>query len=73
MAECALTELDTAQCSHCRGLDKRRPLPLIDRPVALHTMNATRGGRCPGCDDRIREGDLIGVVDGEWLCEECFQ
>jgi formylmethanofuran dehydrogenase subunit E len=29
--------------------------------------------RCPACDEPIHEGDRIGVVDGEWLCEECVE
>ena len=27
--------------------------------------------RCPGCDELIEEGDLIGIVDGEWVCAAC--
>jgi hypothetical protein len=23
------------------------------------------------CGTRIREGDSIGLVDGEWCCEDC--
>jgi hypothetical protein len=26
--------------------------------------------RC-ACGRTIREGDNIGLVDGEWVCEEC--
>lgn len=34
-------------------------------------IDATRSGRCGGCDEAIEEGDAIGVVDGEWVCAEC--
>jgi hypothetical protein len=27
--------------------------------------------RCPGCDATIHDGDSIGLVEGEWCCEEC--
>lgn len=27
--------------------------------------------KCPGCGERIEEGDEIGKVDGDWCCEEC--
>lgn len=27
--------------------------------------------KCPGCGDEIDEGDLIGLVDSEWVCSEC--
>lgn len=29
-------------------------------------------GKCPGCGERIEEGDLIGKVDGDWCCEGCL-
>ena len=29
--------------------------------------------RCPGCGWLIREGDSIGLVDGEWCCEDCCE
>jgi len=27
--------------------------------------------KCPGCSETIEEGDPIGRVDGEWVCEDC--
>lgn len=36
-------------------------------------IEAMRDSRCGGCDEQIREGDSIGVVDGEWVCEECVK
>jgi hypothetical protein len=27
--------------------------------------------KCPGCGDQIDEGDDIGMVEGEWVCEDC--
>lgn len=30
-------------------------------------------GKCPSCEKRIDEGDQIGLVDGEWCCEECVE
>lgn len=30
-------------------------------------------GRCKSCERDIAEGDEIGLVDGEWCCEECVQ
>ena len=29
--------------------------------------------KCPGCGEYIEEGDVIGVVDGEWVCEACLE
>lgn len=29
--------------------------------------------RCPGCGEQIWEGDEIGLVDGEWVCETCTE
>lgn len=34
-------------------------------------IEAQHAGRCGGCDERIHEGDAIGVVDGEWVCKAC--
>jgi hypothetical protein len=31
---------------------------------------AGSSGVC-SCGARIREGDSIGLVDGEWCCEDC--
>lgn len=31
---------------------------------------AAYNGKC-SCGKPIDEGDLIGLVDGEWVCEEC--
>jgi hypothetical protein len=28
-------------------------------------------GKCPGCGEQIAEGDAIGLVDGDWCCEDC--
>lgn len=36
-------------------------------------IEARYGGKCPGCGERIEEGDSIGVVDGEWVCESCVE
>jgi formylmethanofuran dehydrogenase subunit E len=27
--------------------------------------------KCPGCGESIYEGDKIGIVDGDWVCESC--
>jgi formylmethanofuran dehydrogenase subunit E len=27
--------------------------------------------RCPDCNEPIEEGDLVGKVDGRWVCEAC--
>lgn len=27
--------------------------------------------KCPGCGERIEEGENIGMVDGDWCCEMC--
>ena len=35
------------------------------------TMASRFDSRCPGCTERITEGDTIGLIDGEWLCWRC--
>ena len=35
------------------------------------TVKARYGSKCPGCGERIEEGDDIGLVDGDWCCSEC--
>lgn len=37
----------------------------------IRVVKAQHAGRCGGCDEPIHEGDEIGVVDGEWVCEAC--
>jgi hypothetical protein len=32
---------------------------------------ARYSGKCPGCGERIEEGDPLGKVDGDWCCEVC--
>ena len=29
--------------------------------------------KCPGCGERVLEGDTIGKVDDEWVCESCVE
>lgn len=64
---CALTDLDPAMCSHCRGLD------LVDRIEVAFTTTAQYRSRCWNCERRIHEGDEIGSLDGEWICQRCFR
>lgn len=30
-------------------------------------------GECPSCEGPIYEGDKIGLLDGEWCCEQCVE
>jgi hypothetical protein len=32
---------------------------------------ARYSGKCAGCGEAIAEGELIGRVDGDWVCETC--
>lgn len=34
-------------------------------------ISAHYSTKCPGCGEQIEEGDPIGLVDGDWCCEEC--
>ncbi|HVL39897.1 MAG TPA: hypothetical protein VM328_10955 [Fimbriimonadaceae bacterium] len=52
-------------CTLCRRLASP-PTQIAERVIA-----ARYPGRC-NCGEPIEEGDLIGLVDGEWVCEECF-
>lgn len=29
--------------------------------------------KCSGCGEEIGEGDRIGRVDGDWVCEACVE
>jgi hypothetical protein len=38
-----------------------------------HTIEATYNGRCVNCDESIRVGDTIGIVDDVgWCCWRCI-
>lgn len=42
------------------------------RPVSGRiVISAGYSGKCPGCGNPIEEGDAIGLVDGDWCCEDC--
>lgn len=41
--------------------------------IVWASLRAQFDSRCPGCGDQIHEGDLIRLVDGEWLCETCAE
>lgn len=68
MAECALTELDTSMCSHCRGLDD---LP-VDAPDFTHRFFADFPGECGHCGRGFSAGAYIGS-DGArtYFCPGC--
>lgn len=34
-------------------------------------IEARYSSKCPGCDERILEGDDIGLIDDERCCAEC--
>jgi hypothetical protein len=34
-------------------------------------ISARYAGKCPSCGQQINEGDGIGLVDGDWSCEDC--
>lgn len=34
-------------------------------------ITAEHDSKCPGCGEPIAEGDQIGRVDGDWVCESC--
>lgn len=36
-------------------------------------ITAGYASRCPDCDGPILEGDDIGLVEGEWVCESCVE
>lgn len=36
-------------------------------------IHARFDGRCKACGMDIEEGDLIGLVDGEWCCQDCVE
>ncbi len=36
-------------------------------------ISARYDGKCPGCGEQICEGDRIGRVDGDWVCENCVE
>lgn len=36
-------------------------------------IEARYDGKCPGCGEKIEEGDDIGLVDREWCCRECVE
>lgn len=38
------------------------------KPQADWQVPAGYPSRCPECGDRIREGDPVGLVEGDWLC-----
>lgn len=66
MAVCEQSDLPTAMCSHCRGLDQRAGAPSPDLP----SREARYSTRCSG-GEWIRQGDPIYMVDGEWVCHDC--
>jgi hypothetical protein len=64
---CERSDLPPEMCSHCRGLDQPPP-----KSIAEHVIVAKYDGHCPLCSGTIREGEPIGLIDGEWLCAGCF-
>lgn len=68
MAICDLSDLDTAMCSHCRGLDVR---DVVSEGVQARTK-AQHNGTCPGCDQRINVNDDIFLVHHKWYCADCI-
>ena len=63
---CVMSLLPPGQCSHCRGLDRREAPAAAER-----TTEALYPSGCPSCAGPIRPGDIIGLVDGDWLCSRC--
>lgn len=42
-----------------------------DAPQRVRKMKASFDSPCPGCWDRIEEGETIYLYKGEWVCEDC--
>lgn len=36
------------------------------------TINASFDSWCPGCGEEIEEGDMITLIEGEWVCQTCL-
>lgn len=77
---CALTELLTDQCAHCRQGTRRPRLvtDLFDTPGGDHeiayTFTARWPGHCDGCTESFEAGAVISRThDGDNLCGDCAE
>jgi hypothetical protein len=68
-ARCAVTELLTEQCAHCRPAP---PVDVFDEPSPYGPwMQARWWGQCEGCGERYDAGDKIRADGCGWLAECC--
>jgi predicted RNA-binding Zn-ribbon protein involved in translation (DUF1610 family) len=80
-ARCAVTELPTTGCAHCRRLgaqyaarDDADNLLMAGQPRLGRWFTATYRGECANCDETIEEGDQIRADGhGGYLCADCGQ
>jgi hypothetical protein len=49
------------------------PRELLDAAAMSDIVTAAFDGRCVHCQEPICEGDLIVLVDGDWVHEDCEQ
>lgn len=42
------------------------------KPKADWQTDAGYPSRCPECGISTREGDPVGLVEGDWLCNDCY-
>lgn len=60
-------------CGICMMDGPPPPLKVDPLPAPERTTTARYDGQCPGCHHTITVGDPLGLVDGDWLCERCWE
>lgn len=65
---CDNTDLVVSMC----GCPKHLGVSSDDdrRHLSERSMTAQYWSACPWCGDRIAVGDLIHLIDGEWVCDQ---
>ena len=70
-------EIPQLSCGFCKPRKKKsnwgregRFVPTSGDRV-LPNKEAMFDSRCPGCSEKIEEGDVITLCNGEWVCEDC--
>jgi hypothetical protein len=67
VSETCMHELAREACALCSPRSTKVPAKQPERK-----MYARFDSRCPSCYMLIEEGDPIALVDGEWVCQECW-
>ena len=57
----------TAQRKWLDAIDGQRDIPVTSYPWCRAKFTS----RCPLCLTTMVEGDVLGLIDGMWLCQEC--